>query len=183
LIEVPITVSYLTTKPDYADFKVAAAKALIKKSETNILRVTGCVLIFSALILRAFFSGSFLQNVIYTIMAIVGVIVGAFFDFIARYTVRARAFTYYEANKEKFIAQITEFDEEKITFKTDRYSASIPYALFYKAYEDGRVFIIYTGIDEMKFIPKRAMNEQECEQIHNILSTKLQEKYQQEGAR
>jgi len=182
LIESPITISYLTTKPDFADFKTAAAKAMTKKSEINILRATGCILIFAAFILRAFFSESFAQNVIYTGMAVVGVIVGAFFDIITRYAVKQRAFSYYEANKEKFIAQISEFDEEKITFQTDRYTAAIPYTLFFKAYEDSRVFILYTGMDEMKFIPKRAMTDPQCKQIQNILHTKLQEKYQQEGA-
>lgn len=183
MIESPISVSYLTTKPDFADFKTAAAKAMVQKSETYILRGTGCVLVLAAFVLRAFFSGNFYQNIIYTIMAVVGVIVGALYEWIARYMVRQRAYSYYEANKEKFIAQITEFDEETIIFKTDRYSAAIPYSLLLKAYEDGRVFIIYTGMDEMKFIPKRAMNDQECKQIQNILHTKLQEKYQQEGAR
>jgi hypothetical protein len=183
LIETPISVSYLTTKPDYADFKAAAAKAIMKKSETYLFRVTGCVMVLAAFILRAFYSRNFYQNIIYIGMAVVGVIVGAFFDLIARYMVRNRAFNYYEANKEKFFAQFTEFDEEKITFKTDRYSAAIPYELLYRAYEDGRVLIIYTGIDEMKFIPKRTMSDQECKQIQMILHTKLQEKYQQEGVR
>lgn len=183
MIEKPITVSYLTTRPDYVDFKTAAAKAVAGKHETNILRITGCVLVFAALLLRAFFSGNFIQNVVYTVMAIVGVFVGAFYDSIVRYFIRKRAFNEYESSKNKFIAQTTEFDEEKITLKTDRYSAALPYTLFYRAYEDEKVFILYTGIDEMRFIPKRAISEQECTQIQNILRTKLNEKYQQEGAR
>ncbi len=178
-----ISISFLITKPDYADFKTAAAKACIKKSEIRILRVSGCALVLAALLLRAFFSNGFYQNVVYTIMAVVGVIVGALYDMLVHYFVRLRAFPYYEANKEKFTAQNTEFDEEEIHFKTDRYSSVIPYELFYKAYEDGRVFILYTGIDEMKFIPKRAMSEDECSQVRNLLQTKLKEKYQQEGAR
>ena len=179
----PVSISFLITKPDYADFKTAAAKACVNKRDMNILRATGCALVLAALILRAFFSTGFYQNLIYIIMAVVGVVIGAFYDLLIHYFVRRRAFGYYEANKEKFTAQNTEFDDEKIQFKTDRYSAAIPYEMFYKAYEDGRVFILYTGIDEMKFIPKRAMNEDECKQVRILLQTKLQEKYQQEGAR
>jgi hypothetical protein len=183
LLEKPITVSSLTTKPDYADFKSAAAKAMVNKSEIRFLRITGCVLILAALLLRAFFSGSFLQNAACTVMAAVGVIVGAFYDWILRYNVRVHALREYERAKNRFFAQITEFGEDTVNFKTDRYTASIPYELFYKVYEDSRVFILYTGIDEMKFIPKRAMSEQECRQVQDILQSKLKEKYQQEGAR
>lgn len=182
-MENPVSVSFLITKPDYADFKTAAAKACVKKNELNILRATGCLLLLAAMILRGFFSTGFYQNVIYTVMAVVGVVVGAFYDLLIHYFVRQRAFNYYEANKEKFTAQNTEFYQEKVQFKTDRYSAAIPYELFYKAFEDSRVFILYTGIDEMKFIPKRAMSEDDCSQVRALLQTKLQEKYQQEGAR
>ncbi len=179
----PVSVSFLITKPDYADFKTAAAKACVKKTELNILRITGCALLLAAMLLRGFYSLGFYQNVIYTVMGVVGVVVAAYYDFLLHYFVRRRAFNYYEANKEKFTAQNTEFTPDSVQFKTDRYSAAIPYAFFHKAYEDGRVFILYTGIDEMKFIPKRAMSEDECSQVRALLQTKLQEKYQQEGAR
>ncbi len=183
MLEKPITVSCLTTKPDYADFKSAAAKAMVNKNEIRFLRITGCVLILAAFLLRAFFSGGFFQYAACTAMAAVGVIVGAFYDSIMRYAVRAHALREYEDIKKKFFAQITEFGESTVEIKTDRYTASIPYELFYKVYEDARMFILYTGINEMKFIPKRAMNEQECKQIQDILRSKLKEKYQQEGAR
>jgi len=179
----PITVNHLTTKYDYADFKVAAAKAAIKKSERITLRITGTLLILAALILRFFFGGTFSQNVIYIVMGVLGVVVGCFYEIIAHYAARQRAFINFEANKEKFIAQVTVFHEKQVTFKTDRYTAAIPYELLYKVYEDGRVFIIYTGIDEMRFIPKRAISESECTQIRNMIQPKLQEKYQQEGVR
>lgn len=179
----PITVNHLTTKYDYADFKCAAAKAAIKNSDRIILRIVGSLLILAALILMGFFRGNFFQNGIYTAMGVVGVSIGCYCELIAYFVVRRRALGYFEANKEKFFAQITVFHEEQITFKTDRYSAAIPYDLLYKVYEDGRVFIIYIAINEMRFIPKRAVNEEEITQIRAILHTKLNEKYQQEGAR
>lgn len=182
-MENPVSISFLITKPDYADFKTAAAKACVKKVEINLLRGTGCVMIFAALILRAFFSTGFYQNVIYTLIAVIGVIVGVFYDVMIHYFARLRAFAFYEANRERFTAQNTEFGKDTVKFATDRYRAEIPYELLYAAYEDGRVFILYTGIDEMKFVPKRSMNEDECEQVRAVLKNKLQEKYQQEGAR
>jgi hypothetical protein len=177
----PITVNHLTTKYDYADFKVAAAKAGFKKSEKLILRILGTLLILAALILNRFFHGTVYQNIIYIAMVALGGIIGCFYEIIAHYAARQRALNYFESNKEKFIAQLTVFHEKQISFKTDRYTAAIPYDLLYKVYEDGRVFIIYTGIGEMRFIPKRAVSESECMQIRNILQSKLQEKYQQEG--
>lgn len=178
----PITVSHLTTKFDYADFKSASAKASIKKSEIITLRVTGAVLILAALILRYFFSGSAYQNILYIAMGALGVIAGCFYEIIAYYATRQFALSNFESNREKFFAQITVFHEKQLTYQTDRYTAAIPYELLYKVYEDGRVFIIYTGIDEMRFIPKRAISESECTQIRTILKPMLQEKYQQEGA-
>lgn len=182
-MENPVSISFLITKPDYADFKTAAAKACVKKNEVYMIRGISCLLVLTALLLRGFFSRTFYQNVIYTVIIVIGVVVGAFYDLIVHYFVRQFAFAYYEASKERFTAQNTEFGEEEIRFKTDRYSAAIPYEMLYRAYEDGRVFILYTGIDEMRFIPKRAMNEDDCKKVRTVLQLRLQEKYQQEGAR
>ncbi|MBE6829809.1 MAG: YcxB family protein [Ruminococcaceae bacterium] len=179
----PVSVSFLTTNFDYADFKSAAARADMQKGERLVLRITGAVLVLSALLLQVYSFKSVTNSILYAVMAAAGILVGFFYELIAQYTLRRRALHYFDANKEKFIAQTTEFHEEEITFQTERYTAAIPYDLFYRAYEDGRVFILYTGINEMRFIPKRAMGDSESAQIRNILQTKLQEKYQQEGAR
>lgn len=178
----PITVSHLTTKYDYADFKSASAKASIKKSEIITLRLTGALLILAALILRYFFSGSLYQDILYIAMGALGVVAGCFYEIIVYYASHQYALNNFEANREKFFAQITVFHEKQLTYQTDRYTAAIPYELLYKVYEDDRVFIIYTGIDEMRFIPKRAISENESIQIRNILKSMLLEKYQQEGA-
>ena len=178
-----VSVSFLITKSDYADFKVAAAKACVSRRELNIVRITGCAAILAALVLRAFFSTGFYQNVIYTLIAVAGVIVGVFNDVMIHYFARWRAFAFYDANRERFTAQNAEFGENAVRVETDRYSAEIPYEMLRGAYEDDKVFILYTGIDEMKFVPKRSMNGDECEQVRAVLKNKLQEKYQQEGAR
>lgn len=177
-----ITVNHLPTKFDYADFKSAAARAAINKNEKMILRVTGIVLLFSALILSYYFRGNVYQNIIYGVMGAVGIIIGCFYEAIAHYFAQQRAFIEYESNKEKFIAQLTVFHEKQVQIQTDRYTAAIPYRFLYKVYENDKVFIIYTGIDEMRFIPKRAVSDNECLQIRTILQSQLQEKYQQEGA-
>ncbi len=182
-MEEPISVSFLITKSDYADFKTGAAKACVSKTERSMLRVTGCLLVFAALILRGFFSSAFYQNVVYTLIGIAGVILGVFYDVTVHYFARWRAFSEYEAGRERFTAQNTEFGNETVRFSTDRYEAEIPYSFFISAYEDDKIFILYTGIDEMKFVPKRSMSEDECEQVRAVLKNQLQEKYQQEGAR
>ncbi len=173
-----ITVNHLTTKLDYADFKCGAAKAAIKKRDILILKIIASILILTNLRREVFYSNS-----IYRGVPVLFAIILCWYENIVYYVVRRRASRYFEANKEKFFAQITAFYKDQITFKTDRYSAAIPYDLLYKVYEDDRVFIIYTAIDEMRFIPKRAISEEECTQIRNIIQTKLQEKYQQEGVR
>ncbi|QEY35208.1 YcxB family protein [Caproiciproducens galactitolivorans] len=179
----PVSVSFLPTKFDYADFKAAQAKADFQKSEQLVLRITGAVLLVSAVLLQIFSFKSVVNSILYAAMAAAGILVGFFHRLIAQYMLRRRALRYFDANKEKFIAQTTEFLDEAVIFQNERYTASIPYDLFYRAYEDGRVFILYTGINEMRFLPKRAMGDSECVRIRNILQTKLQEKYQQEGAR
>lgn len=179
----PFSVSFLITAPDYADFKSAAAKACLKRREVFILRAVGCLLVLASLILGRFYGGDLFRILIYSAMALIGLAAGAFYDWFAGIFVRMGALNEYAANKERFTAQTMEFGEEQVVFQTDRYSAAIPYEMLYKAYEDGRVFILYTGMDEMRFIPKRAMNEDECKKLRFVLQTKLQEKYQQEGAR
>lgn len=178
----PITVNHLTTQYDYADFKCGAERAAITKKEKFALEILGVIIIIYSFF-NPFFNGNIILKVAYEALGVACVIYGFFCEIISHYFTRRRALAYFEANKEKFFAQITVFHEEQITFKTDRYSAAIPYDLLYKAYEDGRVFIIYTAINEMRFIPKRAVNEEEITQIRAILHTKLNEKYQQEGVR
>ncbi|HEX3025990.1 MAG TPA: hypothetical protein VHR42_02000 [Clostridia bacterium] len=103
----PISVSFLVTEPDFVDFKTAAAKACVKKSEIYLLRVTGCVLIFTALVLCAFYSGPFGRNALYILIAAAGAVLGAFHDLTIHCLVRRQAASFYEENKEKFGAQNT----------------------------------------------------------------------------
>jgi hypothetical protein len=182
LLENSVSVSFLVTKSDYADFKTAAAKACMKKGLLNGLRGAGCAIVFAALVLRAFFSAGFTQNVLYTLIAVAGVLVGVFCDVMIHSFARWRAFAYYEANRERFTAQNAGFGEQSVQISTDRYRADIPYEFLNSAYEDAKVFLLYTGIDEVKFVPKRSMSEDECEQVRAVLKKKLKEKYHQEGA-
>ena len=179
----PVSISFLITAPDYVDFKTAAANAYMKKWEINLLRAVGAAMILTSLILCKVYGGTLPQILIYSALALVGILVGAFYEILTIVFVRRRALNYFESVKERFTAQNTEFQEDTVLIKTDRYSAAIPYELFWKAYEDSKVFLLYTGIDEMRFIPKRAMTEEECKQVQTVLKTKLKEKYQQEGAR
>ena len=178
-----VSVSSLVTRFDYADFKAAAAKSEMKKIEKDIVKIIGTALIFSSFVLWGLNHYSITRNIIYGVMAAAGIILGCFYEMIIQYSVRRRALNYYDNHKERFIAQTVEFFEDKITFKTERYSAAVPYEKIYKAFEDGRVFIIYTSINEMKFVTKRALSNNDCEKIRKVFQSKLQQKYQQEGAR
>lgn len=179
----PFSVSFLITSPDYADFKSAAAKSCLKRREIIALRAVGCLLVLASLVLCYYFGGNAARILSYSAIALAGIGAGVFYEWFSGLFVRLRAQNEYAAHKERFSAQNMEFTEDAVSVRNDRYSAVLPYGLLYKAYEDGRVFILYTGMDEMRFIPKRVMSEEECRSLRLVLQTKLQEKYQQEGAR
>lgn len=178
-----VTVSFLTTGSDYADFKAAAMKAAMRRGEAAALRASGAAAVLLAFALMLFWGGSVLRNVLYILLALIGFIVCGSPDIVFPFVVRRRALQQYESWKNRIPAQTVEFRGDSVSFLSERYSARIPYGMLHKAYEDDRMFILYLGIDEMRFVPKRSLDDAGCRTVRNLLVSQLKDKFQQEGAR
>jgi len=178
-----IIVNYLTTKEDFVDFRLAASKAVINHKEVLILNVLGYVMILFGLVGEVLLSKALYTDIIYGLLVLFGLFISFYFNTLQPYFLRSRSINYFESHGERMIAQIVTFYPEKLELTTDRYKATLPYKMLYQCYEDDKVFILYTGIGEMRFIPKRAVSQEDCCRIHQILSEQLKEKYKQEGAR
>ena len=181
--DVLATASYLTTKEDFADLKTAVSRLALNPNEVTFLRVVGFLLVLSGLVLRVFFGSDFYCNLVYTSMVLLGVVIGFYHDTLEPYLVRRRAGLYFDAHRERMVAQTIAFYEEKIHIVTDRYEADVPYGMLFSAYEDSRVFLIYIGLDEVRAIPKRAVSQDDCRKIREILSRRMDGKFKQEGVR
>jgi hypothetical protein len=178
-----IVVNHLTTKEDFTDFRLAASKAVINHKEVLILNVLGYVMILLGLIGEVLISKVLYTDIIYGLLVLFGLFISFYFNTLHPYFLRTRSVNYFETHRERMIAQTVTFYPEKLEISTDRYKAALPYKMLYQCYEDDKVFLLYTGIGEMRFIPKRAVSQEDCCRIHQILSEQLKEKYKQEGAR
>lgn len=178
-----ILVNYLTTKEDYIDFRMAASKAVTNHKEVLTLHILGYVMILLGLVGEVVVSKVLYTDIIYGLLVLFGLFISFYFTTIQPYFLRARSENYFETHGERMIAQTITLDSEKIKIHTDRYQTELPYQMLYQCYEDEKVFLFFTGIGEIRFVPKRAVSQEDCCRIHQILSEQLKEKYKQEGAR
>lgn len=179
----PVTVSFFTTGTDYADCKTAALKAAMRRGEAVAFRASGAAVVLLAFALMLFSGGSALRSVLYVLLALLGFAVCGFPDVLLPFVVRWRALKEYESGKSRFEAQTVEFHGDFIAFLSEHYSARIPYKTLHRAYEDDKTFVFCLGIGEMRFVPKRAMDEDGCKAVRELLVSQLKDKFQQEGAR
>lgn len=178
-----IVASYLTTKEDLCDYQLAMFEAAANKTEKTVFTILSFLMILSGLLGKIFISKTYFTDVIFALLVLCGFLVGFYYSTLQPYCWRAKAISYYEAHSEKLIAQTVAFYQDKITITNDRYEASLPYGMLYRCYENDKMFLLYTGIAEIRFIPKRALQQEECQKIHEILQEQLKEKFKQEGAR
>lgn len=179
----PITVSFLPTKEDHINFKIAAAKAAGNKKAEMVFRILGYCLVLAGFALGVFASGGALQHTVYVLMIACGLILALYRDLLFPVMIRLQAASYFDNNQERMIAKTFEFTQNTITLQTDRYRAEIPWELIYRVYEDGRTFVFYTGEGELHPLPKRAVSPEEYEQIELLLQQKMKQKYDREGVR
>lgn len=179
----PITVSFLTTGEDYADSRLAAMKAAMRKGEANALRFSGAAVVLFAFALMLFRRGSVLWNILYILLALIGFAACGSPDVVFPCMARRRALQKYEAGKTEIPAQTVEFCEDEIRFLSEQYAAQIPYGMLYKAYEDENVFLLSLDMGEMRFVPKRSLDDDSRDAVRALLAGRLKDKFQQEGAR
>ena len=60
-------------------------------------------------------------------------------------------------NKEKCRSELLFFYETEMQFDLENYKASIPYHMLYEAIETNKIYIIKIVIDQVKYLPKRAI--------------------------
>lgn len=178
----PVTVSFLTTGTDYADCKTAAMKAAMRRGEAVVFRASGAAVVLLAFALMLFGGGSVLRGILYILLALLGFAACGFPDVLLPLIVRFRALKEYESGKSRIPAQTVEFHEDFIAFLSEHYNARIPYDMLFRAYEDDKIFIFYLGIGEMRFVPKRSMDDDGCKTVRGLLAARLKDKFQQEGA-
>ena len=111
------------------------------------------------------------------------VLLGSWQDALMPYFIRRSAGAYYDANKERMIAKNLLFTDHTVQIKTGRYEAHLDYGLLFRAYEDKKMFLLYTGEEESHFVPKRALTEAQVALLRGWLSTAMGEKFRQEGIR
>jgi hypothetical protein len=162
---------------------MAASKAVTNHKEVIILSVLGYAMILIGLIGEVLISKALYTDIIYGLLVLFGLFISFYFNTLQPYFLRTRSANYFDSHGERMIAQTVTFYPDMLEITTDRYKANLPYQMLYQCYEDDKVFLLYTGIGEMRFIPKRAVSQEDCDRIHQILSEQLKEKYKQEGAR
>jgi hypothetical protein len=178
-----VTVSSLPTKEDFIEWKAAACRAVLRPNEVTFLRLAGFLLVLSGFVLRVFLAVNFYCKAVYMLLVVLGMVIGFYYDSLQPYLVRRRAAAYYDSHLERMLAQAVIFRESTVSISTDRYHAELPYSMLYGAYEDGKVFLLYTGLDEIWAVPKRAMTRDDCRKVRELLARRLNEKYKQEGVR
>lgn len=161
----PITVSYLPTKEDYIDFKVGAGRAAVRQQDLWFMRVCGGILILAGLVGKLFFGGQLYTDIIYVLLILYGVFLLFYLDILQPSLIKRSAGAYYDTHGEKMISVSLIFSENSVQVVTDRYTATLPYSMLWRIYEDKKGLIFYTGIGEMHYIPKRVLSLDECEQI------------------
>jgi len=165
-----ITVSFLPTREDYADYQVSAAKAAVKQKDLLFMRICGSVLIFGGLIGAVFLGSRIYTNVINVLLILYGVFLVFYLDILQPYLVKNAAMAYYDTHGEKMISVSMTFSEETVKIITDRYTACLPYSMLWRVHEDPKTILFYTGIGEMRYLPKRTLSPEELKKIHLILN-------------
>lgn len=107
--------------------------------------------------------------------------VGLYYDTLHPYLMRKQIKAY--VNKEKCRSELLFFYETEMQFDLENYKASIPYHMLYEAIETNKIYIIKIGIDQVKYLPKRAITPEDCIFINHCLETQLKEKFKREGVR
>ena len=166
-----LSVSFLPTKQDYADYQIAACNAAASPSEQLFLRAAGFVLVVAGFVLCLLFGVGNPQNtVFFSLLVLLGLAVGFFHDSIQPLLVRSRAQSFYDHAGERMTAQSLSFFADHVDVKSDRYAASLPYAML-SVWEDGRILLLRLGPGESRYVPKRALSPEDVQKLHALFPT------------
>jgi len=173
-----IVASFLTTEEDYVHFKLALAKMELKKREIWLVRILGAVFLAAGILGTWVLTGGFYLKMVSVCLIFVGIIMALYCNILLPSVVRHGAANYYEAYREKMIAATVSFKKTAFSYVTDRYQLEIPYDMLYRVYEDKNVFLLCTGMEEVRFLAKRTLTAEEIETVRTRLQKVIGEKYQ-----
>lgn len=171
------TTSYLTTREDYVAFRQAVERAQTPQSARVAARLLGAALVLIGAALLLLQRGGVYDTAAWCALVLVGLFTFSYFDVLKPDLARRQARAAFDHYRRILVAQSISFSREGLTVSTDRYEASLPYSLLYRCVEDKRLFLFYTGMDEVRFLPKRVMSEQECKELSALLTQSLGERF------
>lgn len=170
-------VSYLPTKEDYEAFRLAAVRSKNSDGRKMAVRFGGAAVAGVGAALFLFTGSGIMERVAWAALILLGLFWLSYYDVIQPYTVRKQARARYEASRRMLVSQTVELFDRQFILRTDRYQAKLPYELLYKVVEDKNIYLLYTGEDEVRFIPKRVMTEEQCRAFTEILKERIGEAY------
>lgn len=180
----PFRISFATTREDYLNSRFAQARVQIPFAYDFAAKLLGVYLLLLACIFLAVCS---VLNMPFQWLGAVLAAGGVFLLFLWRplldSLIRRHAEADFESGRGSTPSQNVWFYPDCVRFISERYEAEIPYEMFCRAYEDESVLLLYTGLDECRCIPKRALGGEECRLVESLLSERMKQKFKQEGAR
>ena len=175
--EKAITANYLTTQEDYIDFLLTYQKQALKKASVFKTRAAGFFMVLFGIVFFAFLGGGLYNKIVWLLLVVAGLCTFFYYDQLQPFLTSIQAKNGFAAQKRRLVAQILFFEEKTFTVNTDRYEATLPYSMLYKCVENETLFLLYTGKNEVRFIPKRAVSETECAVVRARLRNALGDKY------
>ncbi len=176
-----VTVNYLITKDDLYQFALAAIKDRSDKAERWCCRLAGLLTVVFGLVGAVFLAAAAYQRVVYLLIVFAGLAVGLYYDTLHPYLMRKQVNAY--VNGAKCCSELLFFYETEMQFALENYKAVIPYRMLYQVVETERLYIIKIGLDQIKYVPKRAVTPEDCAFINRCFKAQLKEKFKREGVR
>lgn len=167
--KIPILfVNYITTEHDYIYTSLAQKRDEISKTDRIIMCGLGILAIFLGLYMLIFSNDGLIKNILWTLLAAIGLFSVSFYEFTGPVLVRNRARNIYNANKEKFVSISIAFYEDEVKIISDRYKGTIPYKYFFRVLEDKRMIIFYLDENDYIAVPKRLFSDKDSESFEKI---------------
>lgn len=177
----PVTVNFALTREDCVQGSLARLSMLFPKKTYARFRTAGfllfcagCLLITESILLKQplAWAGA--------VFAAAGVFAAFFLRPAQELSVRRMAGEGFDSGRFGTPAQTVIFGTEGIEVRSERYEAKIPYRMLSGAYEGRDAILVFTGADEWRTVPKRAMSPVECGRTAALLANGLHEKFRRE---
>ncbi len=176
----PVEVTFLVTKQDFYEWKRALSRAQLRRWEVMLCRGMGLCFLILGICGACFFPGTAAKTACALLM-LLSVAVGLYYDTLYPYLIHRRITAMWETAPQKTYR--IGFSEQQVTVDSERYCATLPYAMLSGVYEDSHVILLDIGAGELHFVPKRTLTKEEQQRLQQHLKRVMNEKYKQEGVR